>query len=1150
MNNEMTHQNQEKKGLNIIKDALKTTICEATGMAVENIADSKSLIDLDIDSLMIIQINNKLQRQFGVDLPNTLFFDPTNTLSVLVEYIFSLVEPTDQVIMEDASQTAAKVGTPLAGTRKAAGNVLFKEPDQASMEDASQATARVDTSLAGTGEDMGNAPANPLGSTRATGTGRGMIEGLMVEQLRVFADLTRRQIDALKRLQPSSVVDTDPQPGFTPPLPTPEPAQPPVSTRSNTPVRSTIPSRSTGKSEVFVPYYSVQDNIDSSSPNGSTEYLKELSQAYCLQSAISKTRTQADRLVFANNRNIVGFTLTTKEMTYQIIAERAAGGHIWDIDGNRYVDLTQGFGSSLLGHGHPLLTEAIRTQLDRTWAVGPISNDAGEVARRICRMTGTERVAFYNSGTEAVMVALRLARTATSRSKVVFFEGAYHGMFDSVLAIMRHGAKPGTSMPMAPGVTDSMVADTIILRYDDPESLRIIESRASEIAAVLVEPVQSRRPDVQPRTFLHRLRELTHRIGSALIFDEMVTGFRIAPGGAQAWFGVQADLAVYGKVAGGAMPVGIVAGSARFMDGVDGGMWTYGDRSRPDKLNTFVGGTFCSHPLTMAATCAMLQYLEDQGAELQRELNARTRRLCARFNTIFAEAGLPIHVVQFASLFRFVIPKTYDLFFYRLQIEGIYIWERHGCFLSTAHDVADIEHIVKAIRAGVQWLSKYVTPEAGSAPPNYGLEHIPASAAQRVMFQQSQCPNSDQAAYHVPFAYIVEGPLPVDRFESALSELCLRHEALRTSFHHDGETLWQRIHPVADFELRIKTIDEKDIDAFIKSMLSPFDITSPSLLRCGLARLGQNRHLLAFNLHHLIFDGVSIKILLEEFIALVNNQALESKPTQYREYIEWQQSYLGSPAAKRDEAAWREILAGLPSRVELPTSATTTARTFRCCGLGLDISEPEKLRALARTHSVTLNMLFHALFQVWLSVISKRSELFYAGPTSGRLDARFDSTIGLLIGVFIYRSQLTRKTRFVDLLGEVRATTMRLLPLQHVPLERLLTMIPGAEDGVAPFEVGINYESAIEPVNNSGLSLTEWPVTEPGMSLSCVVDICDSGTDIRLDIAHEPDRYSEAAVEQWAELFNQLARDLAADPERPIADIISGVTGTAFPYSE
>ena len=210
-----------------------------------------------------------------------------------------------------------------------------------------------------------------------------------------------------------------------------------------------------------------------------------------------------------------------------------------------------------------------------------------------------------------------VARTVTGRNKVVFFAGDYHGMFDEVLV---KGFKKGgvlQSAPVAPGIPREKVANVTVLDYGTPESLEWIRQNVEDLAAVLVEPVQSRHPHLQPVEFLKEIRKITKESGTALIFDEVVTGFRVHPGGCQALFGIRADLATYGKVIAGGMPIGVLAGKAEFMDALDGGAWQFGDDSYPEVGVTFFAGTFVRHPLTLAAVKAVLQFFREQGPALQ-----------------------------------------------------------------------------------------------------------------------------------------------------------------------------------------------------------------------------------------------------------------------------------------------------------------------------------------------------------------------------------------------------------------------------------------------------------------------------------------------------------------------------------------------------
>lgn len=278
-------------------------------------------------------------------------------------------------------------------------------------------------------------------------------------------------------------------------------------------------------------------------------------------------------------------------MVYPIFTTHSDGSKVWDVDGNEYVDFVMGFGASIFGHRPPFVVEAVKKQLDLGFEIGPIQPIAGEVAELVREFTGMQRVAFTNTGSEAVLAATRVARTVSGRDKIAVFAGAYHGIFDEVLFRPLTVNGETRTAASAPGVPASAVSQVIVLDYGNPQSLDILRARGSEIAAVLVEPVQSRRLDLQPREFLHELRKVTKETESALIFDEVVTGFRVEPGGAQAYFGVRADLATYGKVIGGGISIGAVTGDPKYMDALDGGQWNYGDTSFPE-----VGVTFLPEP--------------------------------------------------------------------------------------------------------------------------------------------------------------------------------------------------------------------------------------------------------------------------------------------------------------------------------------------------------------------------------------------------------------------------------------------------------------------------------------------------------------------------------------------------------------------------
>lgn len=436
------------------------------------------------------------------------------------------------------------------------------------------------------------------------------------------------------------------------------------------------------------------------------QHLKTLIDRYTKRTKNSKNFAQKYRPVLADNRASDGFRLPVKEMFYPIVAKQTLGSKMWDIDGNEYIDITMGFGINLFGHNPSFIKQALLQQLDTGFPIGTQTELAGEVAELICELTGMERVAFSNTGTEAVMTALRLARAATKRNKIALFSGSYHGHFDGILAIQKNLNGHLQTIPKAPGINPNFVQDVLILDYGNPDSLEIIKTHRHELAAVLVEPVQSRRLDLQPKEYLHQLRQLTKESEIALIFDEMVSGFRIHQGGAQAWFGIQADIATYGKIVGGGMPIGVIAGIAAYMDKIDGGFWNYGDNSYPQVETTIFAGTFCKHPMALAAARSVLYYLKNQGPMLQQQLNDRTSQLVETLNAYFKENELSIWLVNFGSQFRAAASIDIDPFLFHLLEKGIFICEGRSCFLSTAHTDEDINRIIEAVKHSIKEMRK------------------------------------------------------------------------------------------------------------------------------------------------------------------------------------------------------------------------------------------------------------------------------------------------------------------------------------------------------------------------------------------------------------------------------------------------------------
>jgi len=465
------------------------------------------------------------------------------------------------------------------------------------------------------------------------------------------------------------------------------------------------------------------------------QFLDELIINYTKKTGLSKNYAQKNRSIMADPRVVSGFKPLTKEIVYPIVIEKSSGNRLWDIDGNEYIDALNGFGSCMFGHQPEFIKEALHKQVQSGFEVGPQHPLAGEVCELLCEFTKHDRAALCNTGSEAVLGAMRIARTVTGRSLIVAFSGSYHGIVDEVLV---RGSKKLVTFPAAPGIMPESVQNMLILEYGTDESLRIITERADEIAAVLVEPVQSRRPEFQPIAFLKNLRELTTQSDIALIFDEVITGFRMHPGGAQALFEIQADIATYGKVIGGGLSIGAITGKRKYLDALDGGHWQYGDDSIPEIGVTYFAGTFVRHPLALAASKASLLHLKEQGPSLQERLNKMTNHLASELNAEFQKKDLPMIINHFGSLWRLKFNDDVlygELLFTLLRENGIHIWDGFPCFLTEAYKEEDLKQIINTFK---NCLDKMVS--AGFFTTNKAEVTIPKRLNEKIAVIDSKNP--------------------------------------------------------------------------------------------------------------------------------------------------------------------------------------------------------------------------------------------------------------------------------------------------------------------------------------------------------------------------------------------------------------------------
>jgi natural product biosynthesis luciferase-like monooxygenase protein/amino acid adenylation domain-containing protein len=690
-------------------ERVRTTLQQMSGTSLDGVDPSVPFLEIGLDSLLLTQVGTKLQRDFGVKVSFRQLMEELSSLDAVASYIDAVLPPeVAQPVTLAPAAVAAPPQTGMAAGVSAAPYASSLAQAQAGAHEGAGGSAggSADGSGGGAGGGAGSLPL-------------GLIEQFLANQQQLTADLLAalRQhggdaaalaaaLPSVTRIAtaPPSLANRGPAAPTAPATPrapaAPIAASVPASASPSRPGPASGPGQ-----KVSGPFRA----IDTSTATGLTPvqqaFLDALIARYTARTQGSKRHTQAHRRHLADPRTMAGFRPYWKEMVYPLVIERSAGSRMWDIDGHEYIDFTMGFGTNLLGHSPAFVTEALAAQLQRGVEVGPQTPMAGEVARLMCELTGMERCAFCNTGSEAVLAAIRVSRTVTGRSLIVYFAGDYHGIFDEVLQRGMGGADDQTLMAIAPGIPAATPENVLILEYDRPESLDIIRRRGAEIAAVIVEPVQSRYPDAQPREFLRQLREVTRETGSALVFDEIITGFRSHPAGVQGLFGIQADIATYGKIIGGGMPIGAICGSATFLDALDGGFWQYGDASIPEAGVTFFAGTYVRHPLAVAGAHATLTHLAREGAGLQQRLNARVTEVVRELNAFLREQGAPLHIEHFASLFWVRLDpklKYANLLFFLLRDKGIHIFEGRLFFLSTAHSDADVQALITAFTASIR----------------------------------------------------------------------------------------------------------------------------------------------------------------------------------------------------------------------------------------------------------------------------------------------------------------------------------------------------------------------------------------------------------------------------------------------------------------
>jgi amino acid adenylation domain-containing protein len=1071
-------------------------------------------LELGLDSLFLTQATQGIQKKFGVKLTFRQIMEQYSTIANLASYLDSVLPP-------DAFPVVAQMqAAPAQATVYAGG---------ASIPTSSFVNA---------------------GSSASSGSA---VERLFSEQMAMMSKVFEQQMAALRATTGLPTASAAPM--------APSVVSTPASLSSNASVSAApVPTSNTGEVK-HGSYRPLQPRVQQDLDSDQQQYLDALIAKYETKTPGSKRLTDEARPHLADPRAVAGFRPQWKEMVYPLVTERAKGSRIWDVDGNEYIDIVNGYGAIMFGHSPQFVLDAVHKQIDEGVAIGPQSPLAGEVAAQICELTGNDRVTFCNTGSEAVMAAIRVARTVTGRDRIVYFAGDYHGTFDEVLV----RSTPRGTVPLAPGIPLANTGNVVVLEYGADASLEYIRKNASEIAAVLIEPVQTRNPGLQPIAFVKTVREITEQTEIALIIDEVVTGFRLAPGGVQEVFGIRADLATYGKVIGGGYPIGVLSGKAKFMDALDGGAWQYGDTSIPEVGVTFFAGTFVRHPQALAAARAVLNHLKAAGPQLQLDLNRKTAELATRLDKFFVERGVPSRIHHFASWFYFTFhgdARLGSLLYYAMREKGVHIQEGYPCFLTTAHTDEDLERVEAVFREVVEEMQR------SNALPSHGEQHVPTAAthvvpmhssalketpaqvpiteAQREIYFAAALGDEMNCAFNESVTLHLRGDVDEKRLERGIESGFARHDALRSRISEDGESIL--IAPT--FAGEVEHVDltaahatpearEQELQAAIeREGKTPFSLTEGPLVRATIFRMSADELVLLLTGHHIVLDGWSVNQLFEEISKFYNSKESATQNLlpllPFSSYAIKEQSREKAGDFADNEAYWVNKFSGLAPVLDLPTDRPRPVnKTYYGATLkgSLGSALYTDLKGASARLGCTLYVTLLSGFQLLLHRLTRQQEVVVGISTAGQALFQNASLVGHCVHFLPMLSQLTDEETVKSHLAATRNVLFDAFDHQEFTYGSLLhkLSIPRDSGRLPLIEVQFNLEKIGARIGFDGLSAEIKANPKQFVNTDMFLNVIETEDDLKFDCDYNTGLFDEETVRRWmhqyANLLNSVVRD-------------------------
>lgn len=1079
-----------------LAERLRAVFADIAGTAPERIDPALPFLDQDFDSLTLTQAALEVGRVFG-HAPRL------RQLMEDLDHIDALARHLDGMLPADAHRPAA---APASGAHYAA------------AAPSAMVSAAIPAAM-----QAGLAPVSA-----------GDLVGLMSQQLALMQQTLALVAGGAAPLAASAA--TSPASAAAPASPAP----------------SALPATPDLKAQPFGASARITLKPQSTLDAAQSAWLRDFTARYLAKTGRSRTYSQQHRDGMADPRVVTGFNPAWKDLVYPIVADGSDGATVTDLDGNTYIDLLSCFGANLLGYKPKALTAAMHAQLDRGIEVGPQHPLAGDVARKIAAFTGHQRVAFCNTGSEAVMGAMRIARTVTGRKTIAIFTNSYHGIFDEVIV---RGTPMLRSLAAAPGILASAVENVLVLDYGSDESLRVLRERGHELAAIMLEPVQNKLPTFQPVEFVRALRGIADASGCALIFDEVVTGFRLGAGGAQEFYGVRADLCTYGKIIGGGLPLAAIAGSRQWMDALDGGTWRYGDDSIPEAGVTYFAGTFVRHPLALAAANATLDVLAERGPALYATLAARTQSLVDRLNDGFRARGAPVEAVHCASLWRLRWDdgeRYVSLFYYLTRFHGLHLYEQFGHFVTDAMDDAVIARIGDVFLACLDELMAlgFIRPRGGAA-----ITHAPGSIASATALEFPLGPGQTErwlaaqvctealVALNETLSIDLEGELDLPALRAAIGDLQARHEAFRTVILADAPR--QRVVPGSEQPLSFVDLSTaRDPDAALRAATDAagqraFALGRESMIAMHLFRLGPTRHVLHLVCSHLVFDGWASTVVVDELAALYRarrdgHAAALPAPDRPGPFAAEEQARMAGPQGQASADFWRAAMTAPPAPPQLGDREPRGPRSFAADTAVRRIDGPrtQRLRALGRERRMTL-------FQVLLGAVAKlvvdelrQDEVVLGIPYASQGLGKHASLVADGVLDLPLRLRLGRQADVLDCAAKARAALMDALehPLVTQGLAARLVAAPSRGDRPPLTGVFFNLNPRVAVDGFAPLRARVYEGRKPGLLGKLVFNFYEDDDGLLLDLHHSTEFFSESRIAVLLDRLDALLDAAIATP--------------------